>query len=351
MWERRSGLKHYKGAFVHRVVLMAVMTATLWAETVYTNCDFVFGPYEEICKSAVKKGVSYQYANEILLSNRAKLRDEKSFKLFLPKHIAVHHANEKRANNALVSYVPQIVEHLQQYAEVYDLAEERYGVDREIIAAILMKETRLGKIAPKHDAFVVFNTLVRELKEDSARNTRLMSMAKENLVEIISYCHDVGLAPEACRFASSYAGAVGIPQFMPQNFIYIRGYRKAFGDLNIMEDAILSAAKFLKYATGYEGLIDWKQIPDMDSLENAWYEYDFTHEDASFVYEQGKDNRRYNCFTCKDATLDYTRGVVKKIMGYNNSSNYGVGVLRLAYDAHEGLMKSSSKERAALPAQ
>ncbi len=336
---------------MHKLTVLAFMAATLCAAPKYTNCDFTFEPYEAICKSAVKKGVDYQYVNEILLSDKAKLRDEKSFKLFLPQHIAVHHANEKRANNTLVAYVPEIVAHLQQYAGVYDLAEERYGVDREIIAAILMKETRLGKIAPKHDAFIVFNTLVRELKADSARNERLITMAKENLVEIISYCHDTGIEPEACSFASSYAGAVGIPQFMPQNFIYIRGYKKAFGDLNVMEDAILSAAKFLKYATGYEGLIDWKQIPDMAALETAWYEYDFSHEDASFVYETGKDNRRYNCFTCKDETLDYTRGIVKKIMGYNNSSNYAVGVLRLAFDAHEGLMKSSSKESASLPAK
>nr|WP_275849043.1 lytic murein transglycosylase [Sulfurimonas sp. SAG-AH-194-I05] len=35
--------------------------------------------------------------------------------------------------------------------------------------------------------------------------------------------------------------------------------------------------------------------------------------------------------------LQYLRKYAKTIMRYNNSSNYAIGVMRLAYDTHKGL--------------
>ncbi len=316
------------------IILILLMYSPLTIHaTTYTNCNFKNKNYEAVCKAAVAKGVSHQYANTFLLSPRMQMRDAKSFALFSPQKITMHHANEKRANNALVPYVPQIVAHLQKHKAVYDKAEREYGVDREVIAAILMKETRLGTFVPKHEAVTVFNTLLTQLKSDTARNKRLLTMAKTNMTSLIAYCFKNDIAPKACRFKSSYAGAVGIPQFMPQNFGYIRAHHMSLGDLNRMEDAIVSVAAFLKFSAGYRGLIDWSKIPDMKKLESQWYDYDAAHKNASFVYAKGT-HKRYHCFTCKDDSLQYVRRYVRYIMSYNNASNYAVGVMRLAYDAH-----------------
>ncbi len=301
----------------------------------YTNCNFKNDNYEQICKSAVKRGVSIEYANSFLLSKANKL-DMKSFKLFQPKQIKTHHANEKRANNSLVKYVPQIVEHIKKYRYVYDRAEKKYGVNREIIAAILMKETRLGKIKPKHDAYSVFNTLVLKTETNSARNRWLVKLAKSNMLSIISYCYDKNLKPLTCNFASSYAGAVGIPQFMPNNFTFIESYKNKTGNLNNMQDAIMSASKFLNKVANFNKLIEWKKIPDMKRVEEQWYEYDFKHKNSSFVYAKSeKTGKKYSCFACKNPKLEYLRGYARKIMTYNNSSNYAIGVFRLAYDAYQ----------------
>ncbi len=170
--------------------------------------------------------------------------------------IKVHHANEKRANNALLSFVPEIVKNLRQYREVYDEAERRFHVNREVIAAILAKETRLGRIGSGHDAFTVFNTLVRELKPDTSRNKRLIAMAERNIVSLMTFCYRNGIEPESCRYKSSYAGAVGIPQFMPQNFHLVESYGDGPGDLETMEDAILSTARFLHDNAGFTEKID-----------------------------------------------------------------------------------------------
>ncbi len=316
-----------------KTVLFLAIYISVFAS--YTNCNFKNDNYEEICKRSVKDGVSISYANEFLLSEKTKKLDTISFKLFQPKKIKYHHATEKRANNNLVKYIPQIVQNLKKYKNVYDLVEKKYGVNREIIAAILMKETRLGVIKPTHDAFSVFNTLVLKNRTKSLRDRRLLEMAKSNMASIISYCYKKGIKPLTCNFSSSYAGAVGIVQFMPNNFKYIESYSNKVGDLDNMQDAIMSAGRFLNKVAGFNKLIQWSKIPDMKKIEKEWYEYDFTHKNSSFVYAKSKKTaKKYNCFACNKKELQYLREYARKIMKYNNSSNYAIGVMRLAYDAH-----------------
>ncbi|MDD2789810.1 MAG: lytic murein transglycosylase [Sulfurimonas sp.] len=320
-------------------VAFLLLGTSLMAE--YTNCKLINNDYEEVCESVVKEGVSYEYANKFLLSLvKTKQFDEAAWNAIQPKEIQQHAKNEKKANNSLVQYVHLIVENLHEYSEVYDYAEKTYGVNREIIAAIMMKETRLGKIEPKHDAFIVFNTIVTRIGEATAREKWLKKMSKTNMASVITYCYKKELAPEQCNLKSSYAGAVGIPQFMPNNFSYAKGYKSEIGDLSDMSDAIVSASYFLSQRSEWNTLMDWDQVGDMDTIEDDWYTFDFENEKASFVYAENKQGEKiYNCFSCDKPELQYTRDYVQKIMRYNNSSNYAVGVMRLAYDAHKGLSK------------
>jgi membrane-bound lytic murein transglycosylase B len=324
---------------MNKLLLSLLLSGSLYAE--YTNCKLVNKDYEDICESVVKGGVSYEYANKFLLSAfKTKIFDEESWKLFQPQEIQAHAQNEKRANNNLLQYIPVIVEHLRQYSDVYDYAEKTYGVNREIVASILMKETRLGKIEPKHDAFIVFNTLLTRVTEATPREKWLKKMSKSNMIAVIDYCYHKELAPEECNLKSSYAGAVGIPQFMPNNFQYAKGFKSEIGDLSDMPDAIVSASYFLSQKSEWSELMDWEKVGNMDVIEEEWYDYDFANDNASFVYAKSeKSGKTYNCYSCQRAELDYTKTHVQKIMRYNNSSNYAVGVMRLAYDAHKGLGK------------
>ncbi|MDQ7060077.1 MAG: lytic murein transglycosylase [Sulfurimonas sp.] len=270
-----------------KILLLTLLLTTLtYAQ--YTNCEFQNKRYTEICEKLVKKGVPVHDANAFLLSPKAKKLDLLSFKFFHPSKIKSHRASEKRANNVLVKYVPKIVTHVKKYAKVYDKAEEKYGVNREVIAAILMKETKLGEIKPSFDAFVVFNTLIRKVDVKSKRDTWLLNMGKSNLVSIISYCYKSGLKPLECNLPSSYAGAVGIPQFMPSSFVHIDSYQNKIGDITKMEDAIVSAAKYLNERAGYTELIKWDKIPKMPDIEAQWYDYEFANKNASFVYAESK---------------------------------------------------------------
>jgi len=209
-----------------RLFLLAMVSTSLFAQ--YTNCKFENKKYIEICEKSVQKGVSYEYANKFLLSYMKTMKyDEVSWKYLQPSKIKLHRENEKRANNALVSYIPKLVEHLKKYKEVYDYSEQQFGVNREIVAAILLKETKLGKIKPKHDAFIVFNTIVNRVEPKTSRDKWLLNMGKTNMVSVIEHCYKKGVVPERCNLASSYAGAVGIPQFMPDSFVYSQGYKRS----------------------------------------------------------------------------------------------------------------------------
>ncbi|QOY52092.1 lytic murein transglycosylase [Candidatus Sulfurimonas baltica] len=320
-------------------ILILSLSTLLFAK--YTNCEFQNKDYIDICEKVVKNGVSHEYANKFLLSYfKTKKFDEVSYKYLQPKYIKTHKKNEKKANNVLVKYIPDMIEHLNMYSEVYDYSEKKYGVNREVIAAILIKETRLGKIKPTHDAFIVFNTLVVRTKPNTSREKWLLNMGKTNMASIIMYCYKKGVTPESCNLPSSYAGAVGIPQFMPNSFIYAEGYKSKVADLTNMEDAIVSASKFLNNKADFSKLIEWDIMPDIEDIESQWYEYEFNNENASFVYEKNtKSGKVYDCFTCGKDKLGYLKEYTKKIMRYNNSSNYAVGVMRLAYESHKGLSK------------
>ncbi|UCN00185.1 lytic murein transglycosylase [Sulfurimonas sp. SWIR-19] len=322
-----------------KFIFLLLLGSVLFAK--YDNCNFTNKHYEDICKKVVKNGVSYKYANEFLLSYfKTQKYDEITWKYIQPSKIKYHKEKEKQANNVLVKYVPKMVRNLQKYKDVYDYAEKKYHVNREIIAAILLKETKLGKIKPTHDAFIVFNTIVTRTKPDTHRNKWLLKMGKTNMASIIEHCYKKGVKPEQCNLASSYAGAIGIPQFMPNSFIYTDSYKGRVADLSKMEDAILSAAKFLHVKAKFDTLINWEKMPDIPKVEQEWYAYAYKYNNASFCYERSKKSKKvYKCFTKDKKNLQYMRKYVQKIMRYNNSSNYAVGVIRLAYEAHQLLEK------------
>lgn len=325
--------------------LFFILTLPLILFAKYDNCSFKNKDYEDVCKKAVENGVSYNYANDFLLSYfKTKKFDEISYKYLQPEYIAQHKKNEKKANNTLVKYISEMVVHLREYEEVYDFVEKEYGVNREIIAAILIKETKLGKIKPSHNAFIVFNTLVLRVKPNSQREKWLLNMGKTNMVSIITHCYKRGVAPLECNLPSSYAGAIGIPQFMPNSFTYAKGYKTEVGDLTKMQDAIVSVAYYLHEKADFTALLDWNKVPDIVEIESKWYDFEFENSDASFVYASSKKGDKvYKCFTCENKELDYLREYAKKIMSYNNSSNYAIGVMRLAYEAQRGLLLSKSE--------
>ena len=311
-----------------KTIFSILFLFSFYFSNTYTNCDFKNKDYSFICKKLLKRGVSVDYSNSFLLSSKTKKIDKKTLKYISPKKIKFHQKQEKIANNKLIKHIPKTKKHLKTFKKVYDLAEKKYNVNREIIAAILLKETFLGDYKPKHDAFVTLNTILTNLKPNSKRNKRLINFSKNNIISLIEYCYDNNIKIAQCNFKSSYIGAVGYSQFIPTNFHLIQSYSNSFSKLDNLPDSILSTANFLNKNANFNKLINWETFQNMKTIENNWYDFDFKTKKASFA-----KNGKYNCYSCSKPELQNVKNTVLKLMKYNNSSNYAIGVLRIAYES------------------
>ena len=129
---------------------------------------------------------------------------------------------------------------LIQHQESLSRAEKEFGLEREVLAAIVRVESNFGQNAGRYITFNVFYTsLLRSAEE------KRWKWAAENLVSLAAYCKAAGI--DCFRIRGSYAGALGPAQFLPRS-LQEHGY-DGNGDNLVdpfdIEDALFSAANFL----------------------------------------------------------------------------------------------------------
>lgn len=157
-------------------------------------------------------------------------------------------------------------DYLQERNEALARAEAAYGVDKNIITAILLVESRFGKYVGKRSALNTLSTMaaladpgVRKKfwefmaekhrisrKRFEKKADRKSGWAYRELKALIKYAAREGIDPTAIK--GSFAGAVGLPQFMPSNILVYGGDGDQDGrvDLENHADAVASIAKYLK---------------------------------------------------------------------------------------------------------
>ena len=133
---------------------------------------------------------------------------------------------------------------MQQYASELDRATKRYGVPQNIIAAIIGVETLYGK---SQGNFRVLDALA-SLGFDYPNPNRpdRAAMFRGQFADLIEL--DLAGKLDARNIKGSYAGAIGIPQFMPgsiKRFAVSATGSNSIDLSNNMSDAIMSVANFL----------------------------------------------------------------------------------------------------------
>ncbi|ODT36296.1 MAG: lytic murein transglycosylase B [Lautropia sp. SCN 70-15] len=127
----------------------------------------------------------------------------------------------------------------REHEDTVARASERYGVPEEIIVAIIGVETVFGRITGDHRVIDVLTTLAFDYP-------RRADYFRSELEQYLLLTRTEGVDPFAVR--GSYAGAIGLPQFMPGS---IRRWAVDFdgdGRIDLREspaDAIGSVANFL----------------------------------------------------------------------------------------------------------
>lgn len=122
-------------------------------------------------------------------------------------------------------------------------AEQTYGVPASVIAGVLGVETIYGRQTGHYRVLDVLATL--SLDFPKGRSDR-SAFFKSELGQFLKLCQEQGTDPESVL--GSYAGAIGLPQFMPSS---IRRYAVDFdgdGRIDLLRspvDAIGSVARYL----------------------------------------------------------------------------------------------------------
>lgn len=127
----------------------------------------------------------------------------------------------------------------QQHECALVQAEKKYGVPASIIVAIIGVETKYGE---NKGTFPVFNTLATLAFNHKPRQ----DFFRSELTEFLLLARENNFAPLLLK--GSYAGALGLPQFMPSSYRHyaVDFYHKGFADLfENHVDAIFSIANYL----------------------------------------------------------------------------------------------------------
>ena len=128
----------------------------------------------------------------------------------------------------------------QRYADALQRAEKQYGVPQEIIVALIGVETMYGSNSGKYSVLEALTTLAFDYP-------RRADFFRGELEQYLLLARDQNF--ELLKVQGSYAGAMGIPQFMPSSY---RKYAVDFsgdGKIDLLQDpvdAIGSVANYLK---------------------------------------------------------------------------------------------------------
>jgi len=159
--------------------------------------------------------------------------------------------------------VDKCMEFWKSHDEEIETAISSYDVPSEIIVAILKVESNFGTHKGRQAVFNVFlslsiadnpeimnNVITSESKDAKKQRERLQKRAKwgrSQLHELINLVIDLD-NEELLWEVSSWAGAFGLPQFIPTSFrAYARdGNNDGIIELNNFSDASISIANYLK---------------------------------------------------------------------------------------------------------
>ena len=189
------------------------------------------------------------------INNKRTAKQIRKAKKYYARYGSWERYSRKKLNDTRVNLG---IAFLKKHKRTFESVEKKYGVPKEYIAAIIGIETNYGGNVGKYPVFDTLTTLAFE------KNRRNRFFRKE-LEKFIHLSYTQKFNPK--NVYGSYAGAIGLGQFMPSNYDAYGVDFNGDGRITLQnpQDAIASVANYLKkngwrkgeaIATrvGYEGL-------------------------------------------------------------------------------------------------
>ena len=174
------------------------------------------------------------------------------------------------------------------------------GVPPELVVAILLIETNLGTYTGTYpllsiypSIFVAATELLKRPLSSKQKNRvlRKKDWALAQIKALLTMRHDHQINIQNLK--GSYAGAIGIPQFIPTSYVsFAKSYHDRSPDLFKLEDAIHSVAHYLT-SHGYHKKISFKE------LEKVIWTYNNSQVYVDIVLEVAQALKRHGHWQLK----------------------------------------------------
>lgn len=159
--------------------------------------------------------------------------------------------------------------------ELFERLESFYGVPANYIVAIIRVETNFKEHLGEYDVFNSLYTMAL-----LSKRSKRVRMAGRELVTWVKTCKQWGIDPFAVK--GSWAGAFGIPQFMPSSYVMFAVDHNNDGIIDLYDypDAFASVANYLRR-------VGW-QTGNVKKMRRAVYRYNHqkAYVNAVFAYAE-----------------------------------------------------------------
>ncbi|MGD9334936.1 MAG: lytic murein transglycosylase [Desulfobacterales bacterium] len=225
--------------------------------------------FKTLQESLIKDGFDKTRIIKIYSNPQVHFETKKAFRFLSHREAVLNYDQFTLPGN-----IRNSLKYMDKYKPHLLKAESTYGVNKEIITAIILIETRLGTTLGGPSVLNMLSTLA-SLKDPNVRNMfwgkvsrttevtkkkfqnwakRKSKWAYNELKAFLTYTAREKIDPS--RIYGSYAGAMGIAQFMPSNILIFAkdGDNDGRVDLFNHADAITSIASYLKHYGWHNGI-------------------------------------------------------------------------------------------------
>ena len=230
-----------------RLVLVALIGITSGLPSYAAPTREYFANRDDVSQFATQMAEQYGFTETDLLALFAHTQA-------MPKVIALMQPPVEPQARSWLAYRQRFVEakriaagrkFMLRHGDALAQAEGAYGVPREVVAAIIGVETLYGRNTGRVNTLAALSTLAFNYPSRA-------DLFRHELSEFLLLARDAKRDPRS--YKSSYAGALGLPQFLPSS---IRSYAVDFDKDGVIDlsknpdDAIGSVASFL-YLHGWQ---------------------------------------------------------------------------------------------------